>query len=209
MATKLEIYNEALRLVGDLRLVATTDQVEARYALDDAWSRAVLFCGAQADWPFAMAVIQPLLDSDSSIGYNKSYTFDPSVWLRTVAVSLDEDFAVQAHYMQTATKFRFNTSETRAYFRYISKNLLQDTDVPNWPEMFCSVVAHRLAFDVCERLTQDPQKAQGLYQLFVEVLGLAKSQHAPERGGMMISPAQWAAKVHNDTVAAIWEEAIR
>lgn len=215
MATKLQIYNEALRLVGDLRLTSTAtngnpnDDVEARYALDDAWERAVWFCGAQADWPFATTDINPVLNSDSYFGYNKSYTFDPNVWLRTVAVSLDVHYAAPAHYQITGNKFRFNTSQNRGYFRYISKQLLGNNDIPNWPEMFCSVVAHRLAFEICERLTQDSQKAQAIYQLFGQVLGAAKSQIALETSTMVVAPAQWAEKVHNVTIGEIWDEALR
>ena len=210
MATKLEIYNDALRLVGDLRLVSTSDDVEARYALDNAWSRAVLFCAAQANWPHAYNSTSVNLSADaSSPGYNKSYTIDSSDWLRTVAVSLDQHFSVGAHFHEALGKLFLNTSASTAYVRYIDRTYLGDTYISTWSEMFCSVVAHRLAFEVCERLTQDPQKAQGIYQLFAEVLNLAKSQHALEKGGMMISPAQWAAKVHNDTIAAIWDEAIR
>lgn len=53
MATKLQIYNEALRHVGDLRLATLTDDVEARYSLDDAWSRAIEKSFTQGLWNFA------------------------------------------------------------------------------------------------------------------------------------------------------------
>ena len=36
MATKLSLFNDALRAIGDIRLATTSDDVEARYVLDDA-----------------------------------------------------------------------------------------------------------------------------------------------------------------------------
>jgi hypothetical protein len=210
MATKLEIFNEALRLVGDLRLTSTTEDVEARYALDDAWARSVLFAASQANWPHAYASAAVALSNDtSSPGYTKSYTINSANWLRTVAVSLDQHFAVGAHYHQALGKLFLNTSASTAYVRYIDRTYLADGSISTWSEMFCSVVSHRLAFEVCERLTQDPQKAQSIYGLFAEVLSLAKSQLALETSAMMISPSQWAAKAHNATIAEIWEEALR
>jgi hypothetical protein len=210
MATKLEIYNEALRMCGDLRLANITEDVEARYALDDAWSRSVLFVASQANWPHAYASAQVALSSDtSSPGYTKSYTINNANWLRTVMVSLDEHFAVGAHYHQALGKLFLNTAASNIFVRYIDRTYLADGSISTWSEMFCSAVSHRLAFEVCERLTQDPQKAQNIYGLFVEVLNLAKSQLALETSMMMISPSQWAAKVHNETIAEIWEEALR
>jgi hypothetical protein len=210
MSDKLTLYNEALRLVGDLRLVTLTDDVEARYALDDAWNRSVLFVASQANWPHAYASAQAsLLPDTSSPGYTKSYTINNANWLRTVMVSLDEHFAVGAHYHQALGKLFLNTSAVNIFVRYIDKTYLGDAHIATWSEMFCSAVSHRLAFEVCERLTQDPQKAQSIYALFVEVLNLAKSQIALETSMMMISPSQWAAKVHNETIAEIWEEALR
>lgn len=210
MATKIEVYNEALRMVGDLRLASLTDDVEARYALDDAWNRSVLFVASQANWPHAYASLQVnTLTDTSSPGYTRSYTINNANWLRTVSVSLDQHFGVGAHYHEALGKIFVNTSQTNIFVRYIDKSYLGDSFIATWPEMFCSAVSHRLAFEVCERLTQDPQKAQSIYQLFVEVLNLAKSQLALDTGSMMISPAQWAAKAHNATIAEIWEEALR
>jgi hypothetical protein len=54
MTTKLDLYQEAIRLFGDARLDSITDDTESRYALDDAWDGAVTFCLRAAPWRFAM-----------------------------------------------------------------------------------------------------------------------------------------------------------
>lgn len=52
MATKLEIYQNALRLLGEIRIAALTDDVEARYALDDAYADAVEEALTDGWWRF-------------------------------------------------------------------------------------------------------------------------------------------------------------
>lgn len=62
MATKLDIYNEAVRLCGAPALAALTDNVELRYALDGEYAEAVDFVLRDIPWRFATAEADVAVD---------------------------------------------------------------------------------------------------------------------------------------------------
>jgi hypothetical protein len=72
MATKLQIYNAALRHLGDLRLATITDDVEARYELDEVWSRVVEHCFTLGLWNFATRTQQ--LTANGNEGATGTYS---------------------------------------------------------------------------------------------------------------------------------------
>src|SRR5437879_3641683 len=88
MTTKLIVYQEALRLLGEHDIAATSDDVEARYVLDGAWDRVILYCLAQGWWRFAFFTASTAAGASSAVpGYTNSFS-KPASWLRTHSVGV-------------------------------------------------------------------------------------------------------------------------
>src|SRR3990167_1754361 len=93
-ASKISLYNGALRLLGQTNLEDTDEAREPRYALDDAYDKgAVKQCLEQGVWNFALRSVE--IDYDASItptfGLTRAFA-KPSDWVRTAIVSSDEYF---------------------------------------------------------------------------------------------------------------------
>jgi len=87
MATKLGIYNEALRLLGSDSLVALSSDLESELVLDGAFSDVVLDTAEEVPWNFAKkhVPLMPLVGVTPASGM--VYVFDkPSDWLATIEV---------------------------------------------------------------------------------------------------------------------------
>ena len=54
MTTKLEVFNHALRLIGELPLTDLNQNVPNRHLLDNAWATTIPDCFTQAPWNFAI-----------------------------------------------------------------------------------------------------------------------------------------------------------
>ncbi len=172
-ATKLSQYNAALRHLGDIRLATITDDVEARYILDDAWETATTFVLRQAAWRFALK--QSLLTASGSAitGYTFQFPY-PADWLRTHAVFL---YSATGN-RECPVDFRERGSAALSvnvtnpvYMRYVSNTFLDPALASNpWPEHFAQVHAVYLAFSVAERVTGSTRAATEMSQLFASLL---------------------------------------
>lgn len=209
MATILTTYNDALRLIGSDLLATTTDDVESRYVLDEAWTRSILFVLRQASWRHAL-VTESLTGTTGSVIPGFTYKFSrPANWLRTNAIFVlsgtrecpidlrDQGILFYAH--QTPIVIRYVTSATAG------------TDPALWPEHFAKTLAAYLAFEICERLTGDANKAAGLFQLYQNALGEAMIRDAmPESiwlrhqlSGALLPAARYVLEQH------VWHFAIK
>jgi len=154
MATRQQLYTGALYELGS-RKVLTTENVEARRALDDVYDEVVAECLEAGSWNFAMETVQ--LDADTGVTPNFGYTkvfAKPSDWVRTYAISGDE----YLHYplMQYYDDSNFWSADTTPiYVRYVSDDTGLGLDLTRWPTSFVRYVELELAVRVCMRLTQD------------------------------------------------------
>lgn len=76
MATKLGIYNDALRHLKSERLVTVTDAGKKRYELDAAYDDAVEWCLEQSLWNFAMRATELTHDTGFTASFGYAYSFD-------------------------------------------------------------------------------------------------------------------------------------
>lgn len=175
-ATKTRLYNDAARLLADARLALITDDVETRYALDDAWDGAVAFVLGQAAWRFAVerALLGPgIVDIPE---YTHSYGF-PTNWLRThklILVAADGRECPVDVRERTAGIFANVANLT---IEYISTDYL-DPETTTWPEHFSKTLAAYLAFCVAERVTGEPNASTRMSQVFSQHLSEARRLEA-------------------------------
>lgn len=149
MVTQLQVYNLALLKLKQSNLAVITEDIEARYALDDLWDQALkvnLECGY---WKFAMRTVS--ITEDTTIvpefGYELAFN-KPSDWAKTYFVTLDE-------HVDTAAPFNDWSEETGLFFcdsgplyvRYVSNSSSgYGYDLSVWPGLYTDTIACWLAW---------------------------------------------------------------
>jgi hypothetical protein len=181
MTTKLAVYQEALRLIGEHDIATITDDVECRYVFDGEYDNAILYCLAQGWWRFAFftAAVAPA-GSSTVPGYTQAFA-KPAGWLRTHSVGI----------INSTTRFvpiDFNEQGGSVYVKYTTGVVLKylkasatEIDPANWPEVFAKVVAAYLAMACCERIGQSRATKADISKVYAERLGIARAleSHTP------------------------------
>jgi len=172
--TRLKLYNAALRLVGDTRLDALTDTVEARFLLDDAYDddfiRKVLEKGF---WRFAMRAQELTFDTSTTppFGYRRAF-LKSSDWVRTAAVSNDEYFTSPLLTYQDEVDFIFTDLDV-IWVRFVSDDNSFGGDLANWPGSFQDYAAAYLASQIVHKRTSDKERVALLITRRVGILDMA------------------------------------
>lgn len=154
MATLQQLYTSALYELGN-RKVLTSENVEARRALDDVYDEVVAECLESGSWNFAMETVQ--LDADTGVTPNFGFTkvfAKPSDWVRTYAISGDEYLNYPLMQYYDDSNF-WSADISPIYARYVSDDTGLGLDLTRWPTSFVRYVELELAVRVCMRLTQD------------------------------------------------------
>ncbi|WP_323994705.1 hypothetical protein [Aeromonas hydrophila] len=155
MPSQLNVYNDALRLVGERQLVSLTENREPRRLLDAVWDGAVEYCLEQGQWNFAIR--SQMLDYSPSVeppfGYRRAYD-KPVDWIRTVAVASDPYFNAPLMQYTDEASFWFCDLD-QIFVRYVSRDESFGKDTSLWPQTFRHFVAAYLAWQVAPRLKND------------------------------------------------------
>jgi hypothetical protein len=191
MATKLSIYNEALRAIGDLRLSSVSENVEARYVLDDAWEDCVEFVFTEGLWNFATKTQEISADPGQTAIPGFSFVFDKPVgWLRTITIATTSLFDMEAVYRDEGGKIYSNFD--KLYIRFISNEFATDDSVAAWPPTFARLVAACLARECAERLSGSSSKAEVLDSQYKDILASAKNKDALDQSKIIFKPGSWS-----------------
>lgn len=153
MATQLGIYNAALRHLGQRKLSATTDDVEARYVLDDEYSSALLYCLRQGIWNFALEEnsIASASATGSSVAYGNRFA-KPADWVRTRDVSSSSTFDPPlTDFVDMAGYWYASSSIATLYVRFVSST--PGILVANFPSDYAEYVSAYLAWLVYRKVT--------------------------------------------------------
>lgn len=190
MGTKLSIFNEALRAIGDLRLASLTEDVEARYVLEDAWPDCVEFLFTEGLWNFATKTEKITADPGQPPIPGFTFTFDkPLHWVRTITISPNSLFDTEANYRDENGRIYANFDTL--YIRFVSSEKAVDDQVPNWPPAFSRLVAACLAKECGERLSGNSGKAEALAADYEKALASAKNKDALDQSKMILRPGNW------------------
>lgn len=191
MATKLSIYNEALRAIGDLRLSSLTEDTEARYVLDDAWEDCVEFVFTEGLWNFATKTQEISAVSGGVTIPGFSFVFNkPAGWVRTITIATTSLFDMEAVYRDEGGKIYSNFE--KLYIRFISSDLSDDSDIASWPPTFARLVAACLARECAERLSGSSSKAEVLDNQYRDILASAKNKDALDQSKIIFKPGSWS-----------------
>ncbi len=198
MVTKINVWREAGRLLGDYRIAELTDDSVQRYAFDDAWGRAIEYTLRSAYWKFAMRTRE--LDRATTVdplpGYNYVYELHGD-WLRSHAIyAVAPASTVECPVDCKHTLNQIHTNVSAPWIRYVSNNY---ADPATWPEHFAHAVAGRLAYETAERITGNPAKTEQALKLWRDAMAMAIGPDAlPENpwlrfqlDGSMLAGCKW------------------
>ncbi len=195
MADRLSIYNEALRLIGEQPLAALTDNVPARYTLDEAWEDVVFDSLSRGIWNFALKTGSFPADSSITpvVGYANAIP-KPADWLFTVTVSPFPDLQDFFYTDQQSIKDAggaWHSDDAPLYVEYASTDLAADTGIAEWSRLYVRLVAANLALDIANRLTQSTTMIQMLEREVKQRLLRAKSRDARDEKEQRVRPGNW------------------
>ena len=153
--TQLALYNQALRLVGEPKLSALTDNRPERYALDAIWDEdPVLDILEEAQWTFATRALEWNYDSSVTSDFGFKYAFTkPSNYVRSAAICSDEFFLEPITAFSDENGYWFCDYET-IYVKYISDHDEFGRDYSLWTKLFRNCVASKMAAELAISLTK-------------------------------------------------------
>lgn len=157
--SRLLLYNNALRLLGERRVASLTEDRKPRHLLDQVWNEGgVEFCLEQGQWNFATRAVR--IDYDTSItpefGYSRGFS-KPTDWIRTTAVCSDEYFKVPLLQYQDEVDYWYADLNV-LYVRYVSKSTDWGLNFALWPQTFASYAAAHFASEIVFDMTSDKER---------------------------------------------------
>lgn len=188
MATKLGLFNNALFELGNYSLSDTGEAIEAGRALVQVYDQVRDECLSSGSWNFATETIKA--DADTGVtpefGYPEVFA-KPSDWLRTVAVSADENFAFPLLQYYDDDSF-WSAPSTPIYVRYVSDDTGLGLDLNRWTPLFARYVELALAERICMKLTQSETSKERLAKAVKNAKRTALNQDAMDEANPKFPP---------------------
>ena len=183
MTSAVSICNRALQKLGADRIVSFDEDVTAARecaaaypSLRDAELRA-------HPWGFAIKRTMIAADADAPVfGYDYSYTL-PIDFLRLLS---NETQAYGFDYKIEGGKILCNEAAPLP-LRYIAR--ITDTTV--YDELFREALATRIAFELCERITQSNAKGSQLREDYKQAIREARRANALEKVSLDFPETSW------------------
>jgi len=162
MASKLAIYNGALRALGERRLTSLTENHTSRRELDDAYDDVVASCLDAGFWNFAMRTVELEASTDVVPEFGLTYAYEkPSDWVRTYKVSANERFDPPLEDYNDEGAYIFCDVEP-LYLRYVSNDTDAGMNLTLWPRSFTAYVEMALAKAVCLNINSSETRNEGI-----------------------------------------------
>jgi hypothetical protein len=192
VTSKLALFNEALRHLGERKLAALTDNNEPRRVLDDIYDAAIIKrCLEAGQWEFAKR--------SAALSYNPSvvptfglrYAFDkPTDYVRLCAISDNAYFEPTLQAYREEGGFWLADVET-LYLSYVSNDVQYGADLSLWPESFVELVAITMALKAAPRLTHSEAKLERLEKAHKKARAQAASIDAMNSANPTLPPGNW------------------
>jgi hypothetical protein len=163
MASQVEIANRALTKIGEARITALTDNVEAARVISSMWDMVRDAELRARNWNFSITRTS-LAALVTVPAFRFLYEFQlPSLCLKVIQVGefypgpsmSDYRNASESEYQIEGRKILTNYPAP-LYIRYVSSI----TDTGQWDALFAEAFACKLAMEACEKLTQSNTKRQ-------------------------------------------------
>ena len=190
--TKIQLYNQALGMIGEGALSALTDNRPERYALDSIWDEdPVKQMLEETYWEFATRTLEWNYNAALEPAFGYARAFDrPSNFVRTVGVCYDEYFKSPITEYQVEAGYWYCDIDT-IYIRYVSDADNYGRDMSLWTELFRNCVATKMAKELAIRLTRSQATKDEIKSEHAKYLADAKSLNAQEKPTQYLSPGSW------------------
>lgn len=157
MATKLEVYNGALVLLGARTLASLSDNRAERRTLDAVYDPCLQYMIEAALWHFG-SVTDELGASDTvatNFGYQYAYE-KPDDYVRLIKISDNERFFPSLDDYGEEGSF-FLCDAQPIYIQYVSNDPVEGTANPGvWSPSFTTAFIDELAYRSCEQIASVP-----------------------------------------------------
>ena len=176
--TRLQLYNDALLIIGERALATLTENREPRYLLDQVWNNeGVRSCLEMGQWFFAMRTEQVDYDPgiEPTFGYNRAFE-KPSDWVATSAVCEDEFFTTPLLSYTDEAGYWYSNIDT-IYVKFVSDDNLYGNNLALWPRSFTEFVAAHFASKIAFKIA-GAEVAEKMYVLREKMLLIAKNKDA-------------------------------
>lgn len=193
--TKLQLYNQALRLVGEGRLSSPnglSDQRPERYALDSIWDEdPIKQILEETYWEFATRTLEWNYNSaiEPDFGYQRAFN-RPDNFVRTVSFCSDEFMKCPITNYSTEGGYWFCDVDT-IYVSYVSDADDYGRDMSLWTELFRNCVATKMAKELAISLTKSQSMKDDLARELMGYIKEAKSLNAQEKPTQFTPPGSW------------------
>lgn len=161
MASRLSLYNGALRIIGQRSLLSLSENVEARRRLDTAWDGGALkYCLEAGLWNFAMRTVELTYSPSVTPAFGLRYAFDkPDDFVRTGGIWSDESMKSPLLEYRDESSYWFAELDT-IYLSYVSNDAQYGSDMSLWPETFVKFFESHLASEIAMPITQNRAKME-------------------------------------------------
>jgi hypothetical protein len=194
MASQVEIANRALTKIGEARITALSDNLEAARVISAMWDIVRDSELRARNWNFSItrASLAALVTTPA---FRYTYEFQlPSLCLKVIQVGeyypgpsmSDYRNAPEAEYQIEGRKI-LTDYPAPLYIRYVESI----TDTGQWDAMFVEAFACKLAIEICERLTQSNTKRQLAAEEYKEAISMAVRSDAVENPPEAIPDSAW------------------
>lgn len=182
--TDLEIANKALAKLG-LRAVSSLEEAEESARVAKALYGTVRDYELSVyRWAFALKRAALAKDADKpAFGFKNQYSL-PADFLR-----LEEVDGLRGERDAYAVEGNKILTDLPAPLQIIY--LSRELNTVKWPPYFVEAFSCRLAYEMCERLKQDPSRKTLLMQEYQLVIQAAKRSNAIQMAVMAAEPTPW------------------
>lgn len=192
MASKLALYNQALRRLGERRLSSLTENRPPRHELDEVYADGFINeLLESAHWNFATRTIEQTYESDIApeFGYSRVFA-KPTDWVKTSSFCSDEFFNSPISAYADETSY-WSCDYDTIYVRYVSNDGEFGSDLGKWPPSFTRWAAVRLALLVAPQHVRGRSVLADLREEDKKLLIVAKSRDAVNEGAKFTPTGNW------------------
>lgn len=192
-ASKLSLYNGALRRLGERKLSTVTDNEPARYHLDTIWDEDPVQLMLEAyNWSFARKTVEWNYNSAQDPDFGYQYAFDePSDYVRLCMLSADEYFRTPWRDYVKENGFWFSSIQSM-YISYVSNDSSYGKDYSKWSKLFENMVATYMAEQLALALNKSQTDMDRLKRDMLMLRKEAKSLDAMESPTRFPPQSSWA-----------------